>query len=537
MFDPANSTIMRTCKLYTLGTVFEVQIELQKCPRCPPNRRRYIGPDLRAFGIFNYNNSILATHELLDHYTSCYTSSETPFSSWVTQTARIYDNVGTTFMGQDLFRSVWFSFAFIQNYVGDMVCDDCKSCPDTTIFDGITLAFGKKHLQGTLRPPTLSHPESLQRPSIKYFPAQQLLLDKTLRAQIRSALDGPPIANLLAAARSSISSPPTTPHSQEHSLLERGGADSPLPALPFPFRSPGPSIPTTPKRSATAHQGDASPSTPVFSPSKAILKQVNLVEQHLELLKLASARLRTECPAAAKMFDYYLGPSAYAKRRRCPGLWRSFFKQIAAEESVVQMVNWSAWQDLVWVLENGLAPQHRSRLLSIPVLFKVFDDPSCSKSDLREIMGWIENRTRAVFRGLMVDPRALPAASAVSLTDSNDWRKVSFVYHLVFLVLCNVISDRKLLQSPGTTTSTRVPKNPRRRPKGSSCSERRTEGRGMSKVLRAICPAGTHRWYHGVLVHPQHLLWIPLHTVQRRSGRCLLGTRDSLASSSQARHL
>lgn len=410
---------MRQCKLYALATVFNVEIELQKCPRCPANRRRYIGPDLRSFGIFNYNNSILVTHELLDYYTSCYTTSETPFSAWVIQTTRVYANVNTVFMGQDLFRAVWFSYAYIQNFVGDMVCDECDTYPDTAIFDGITLAFGKKHLRDSLRPPTITHPDSLCRPAVKYFPTQQLIPDKALRLQVRSALDGPPIANLLAAAA------PSTPSTPSGSRLD----DDPSPLTPtFPFRTTQMSAPSTPKRpsnsAASLSTIASSPATPVISPSKAILKQVSMIEQHIKGLQLASAGLRRNCPPVAKLFDYYLGPSAYARRRRCPGLWRSFFKQIAAEESVVQMVNWTAWRELVWLLENGLAAEHQSRLLSVPILFRIFGDSTCSKEDLREIIKWIEGRTRAVFKGLVVDPQVLPEASPASLADAGDWRKV-----------------------------------------------------------------------------------------------------------------
>lgn len=379
-------------------------------------------------GIFNYNNSVLVTHELLDHYTSCFTSSETPFSAWVIQTARVYENVSATFMGQDLFRAIWFSYAYIQNFVDDMVCDDCDTYPETTIFDGITLAFGKKHLQDTLRPPTISHPESLRRPNVKYFPAQQLILDKTLRSQVRSALDGPSVANLLAAV-----APESTPASPSVSVTPSTSNSLPactthtdphsLPPI-FPLPAPDISAPSTPtRRTAERFTSAPSPITPL-SPTKAMLKQVSLVEQHINTLRSAQRSLQSECPAVARLFEFYLGPVAYSRRRRCPLVWRSFFKQIAAEESIVQMVNWTAWKNLVWLLENNMPADHRSRLLAVPALFKLFGDPTCSKQDFRDIVTWIERRTRAVFQGLMIDPQVLPEASPASLTDVEDWRKV-----------------------------------------------------------------------------------------------------------------
>jgi hypothetical protein len=43
---------------------------------------------LGTWGVFNFNNRILFTHDLLDEYTSAYTSSETPFVGWVATVSR-----------------------------------------------------------------------------------------------------------------------------------------------------------------------------------------------------------------------------------------------------------------------------------------------------------------------------------------------------------------------------------------------------------------------------------------------------------------
>lgn len=323
---------------------------MQRCPTCPRSRRRYIGPDLRSSGIFNYNNSILVTHELLDEYTSAYTSSETPFVSWVTQMARRYDFDDMKFMGQDLFRSIWFAYASLQHFVDDMTCNSCGTAPETTIWDGITLAFGKKHLQSSLRPPTTIHAESPVRSNVTYRPNQQLLTNPVVRKYIREALRGPSVANLMDTAErfGDIATvlPPAadaelhilpSPSIPQSSGASNGTATStelgfPSPRLtvqdalfPTPF-----SLPSTPKRPTGIFQPppNSSPYTPVVSPSKALLRQVSLVEKHIKNLKACTEALKEECTPLGELFEKYLGPEAYAKRQSCPSVWRSFFKQV-----------------------------------------------------------------------------------------------------------------------------------------------------------------------------------------------------------------
>ncbi|KAH6867910.1 hypothetical protein BKA70DRAFT_1379820 [Coprinopsis sp. MPI-PUGE-AT-0042] len=174
-WEPQRPVLYRTCQIYTL---------FQRCPTCPPSRQKYIGPDLRELGLFNYNNSTLVSHQLLDEYTSEYT-----FMGW--QCCRRYQLVGQTFMGEDLFRTVWFAYVSLQALEDDMYCSRCGTHPETIICDGVTLAFGRKHLRSTLHPPTVVSPSSITRSNIRYYPKQQLIVDCTLRKEIRMVLNGP----------------------------------------------------------------------------------------------------------------------------------------------------------------------------------------------------------------------------------------------------------------------------------------------------------------------------------------------------------
>ncbi|KAG5642337.1 hypothetical protein DXG03_002985 [Asterophora parasitica] len=163
---------------------------MPSCPISPACSRRYIGPDPRELGIFNLNNRILFTHELLDDYTSVYTSSETPFTAWVTVTSRRYgSHPSIPFVSEGTFRTAWFAYVNIQDFAKDMSCPKCGPCPEDVIWDGISLGFSKKHILATLRPPTVSDPEAPVRPN-GYVWKQQVFPDATLRRLLWHVIKG-----------------------------------------------------------------------------------------------------------------------------------------------------------------------------------------------------------------------------------------------------------------------------------------------------------------------------------------------------------
>ncbi|KAK7043039.1 hypothetical protein VNI00_008777 [Paramarasmius palmivorus] len=152
--DPLRPKIVRPCKVYTYTTCLERSIEVQQCPECPPRRHCFIGPDPRHLGLFNYNNSVLFSHELLDEYTNRSGTSETPFAAFTQCSARVFNGRGSKFIGEDLFREAWFAYAALMLLTDDMMCPKCGREPENVIFDGVTLSFHKKHVTGTLHPPT-----------------------------------------------------------------------------------------------------------------------------------------------------------------------------------------------------------------------------------------------------------------------------------------------------------------------------------------------------------------------------------------------
>ena len=67
--------------VYGSTTAMELAIQTVYCPACSNTHGR-IGPDLGNYGILNWNNKMGFTHQLLNHYTSLLTHSETPFNAY-----------------------------------------------------------------------------------------------------------------------------------------------------------------------------------------------------------------------------------------------------------------------------------------------------------------------------------------------------------------------------------------------------------------------------------------------------------------------
>lgn len=78
---PKKNAPVRVIKsvLYTTSRAYDVTVAVQACSTCDTRRRQDAGPDLREFGIFNFNNARLYSHELLDQFTNAMTATETPF--------------------------------------------------------------------------------------------------------------------------------------------------------------------------------------------------------------------------------------------------------------------------------------------------------------------------------------------------------------------------------------------------------------------------------------------------------------------------
>jgi hypothetical protein len=94
-------------------------------------------------GIFNWNNLYGFTHELLNEYTSLFTSTVVPFSAFVTSRRRAYINLVSPlpFCGTETFTRVWFAFTELQALDSGMQCVSCGKHTDIVIADGVSIAY------------------------------------------------------------------------------------------------------------------------------------------------------------------------------------------------------------------------------------------------------------------------------------------------------------------------------------------------------------------------------------------------------------
>ncbi|KAG6809113.1 hypothetical protein H0H92_001569 [Tricholoma furcatifolium] len=162
-----NPVVTNTCRVYGILGCYDTNIELQRCTQCTGGRQHFIGPDSRELGLFNYNNRVLFSHDLLDDYTMAYTSSETPFTTWVGVSARRYKvhRSRYPFVSETVFRAAWFGYAQHLSLDGDFQCSRCGSVPQEPIFDGVVVVFNKSRILDSLRPPTTLHSDSVMRSS------------------------------------------------------------------------------------------------------------------------------------------------------------------------------------------------------------------------------------------------------------------------------------------------------------------------------------------------------------------------------------
>ncbi|KAG5649700.1 hypothetical protein H0H81_002434, partial [Sphagnurus paluster] len=150
-------------------------------------RRRFVGPEPRDIGIFNLDNRHLFTHELMDDYTSVYTSSETPFVAYATVMRRRYEadtESNIPFVSEDAFRSAWFAYVDLQDFSGDMQCPRCGPRPEAVIWDGVSAGFNQKQCLPSIRPPIISDDDAPVRPN-GYIGKQQVIPDANLRRDLR----------------------------------------------------------------------------------------------------------------------------------------------------------------------------------------------------------------------------------------------------------------------------------------------------------------------------------------------------------------
>jgi hypothetical protein len=177
--------------IYTSFMILNADIQTSYCISCSNTKGR-IGPDLGVHGLFNWNNKIAFSHELMNSYTSQFTTSETPLYGFYQTVVHTYKNEGYAtgaFCSERTFNSAWFAFASLQHIASNMQCSQCGPNPEVVIADGVSVSF-PKHRVETLQPPTMSDKTgALVRLPRKAIKATCFVGPYKLRTAIRKALD------------------------------------------------------------------------------------------------------------------------------------------------------------------------------------------------------------------------------------------------------------------------------------------------------------------------------------------------------------
>jgi hypothetical protein len=187
-----------------------------------------------------------------------------------------------------MFRAVWFSYARLQQLNGDMECPECGPTPETVIWDGVTLAFSRKHLLSSLRPPTTLDTNSVTRDTCRYQGQQQLLSDTNLRKLVRKIITASPLPNV------------TQGEEVEEEGEEVSGRKQ--------------------KDTSSGHKGGSKGNDGSQAAAAAIV--------HIGEIERACEQLREVNEGLAILFIEHYGFQAYSKRRKAPSVFWELFVQV-----------------------------------------------------------------------------------------------------------------------------------------------------------------------------------------------------------------
>ncbi|KAF8869960.1 hypothetical protein BD779DRAFT_1409557, partial [Infundibulicybe gibba] len=354
LYCPNTPIRQQPCTIYGITGSLSTTVEVQACGLCA---RRFVGPDCRELGLFNFNNRIIFTHDVLNDYTSAYTTSETPFAAWVTIMSRRYlvHESPTPFVSEQMFRTVWFAFVKLQRFENDMTCPECGPCPETTIWDGVTLAFNRKHLLSSLQPPTTLHEKAISREKTCYVTGQQLIPDSKLRKTVR---------RIIVGKRLALSAEESDDEDDEGEEEEEEGRN----------------------RGKVAHKT-----------TQEVMKRVELIPYACEQLTQVNRGL-------GDVFTTHFGVGSLLNNIVPNDVYRRLLLQIVAEESVLQMAIRSAL-DLLNIFTQNPNTTNASALVNIPALhdvlkyeFRLYKRASTSIID---ICKWVVQRGRTVLAKLL----------------------------------------------------------------------------------------------------------------------------------------
>ncbi|KAG6810513.1 hypothetical protein H0H92_011540 [Tricholoma furcatifolium] len=390
-----NPVVVNACRVYGLLRCYDAEIELQRCTQCAGGRQRFVGPDCRERGLFNYNNRIVFSHDLLDDYTMAYTSSETPFAAWVSVAVRRYKVHGSLypFVNETIFRAAWFGYARHLALDGDFQCSRCGPVPQEPIFDGVVVAFSKSRILHSLCPPTTPHIDSSIRSS--HFVTDKAPIAKAkLRKNLRQVVQDATLINRAPdAVEDERDGESGEGSSSEQSDTESGAGGNQEPA-------------THAQRQINKDQG-----------------------RRLALLPSVQAELCKINDSLGNLFQRLFSES----RAAVPSPYKRLFMQISSRESILQVANERALGALQTFNDNP-SVQHMTLLLEIPCIYNVLMHENMTQghfsADVLGVCRWIHARGQRILHKLKTNTAGIPPTISPGSAIGDEWIKTGSYYSM-----------------------------------------------------------------------------------------------------------
>ncbi|KAJ7178541.1 hypothetical protein C8R43DRAFT_1117917 [Mycena crocata] len=365
--DSTRPTSLLNCVVYTMCRAIHTTIEVQMCYKCSIGRHTYVG-DCRDLGFFNYNNRTLFSHALFNDYIYAFTSSETPFCC-----SQLKPLQATAF----------FLYADLLVLGGeDMNCPDCGSHPKETIWDGVTLAFGRTKLSGSMCPPTTLLDNHPVHDKAHYVYRQTVLVEPDLRKAVRKILTTPPkfVPRARPAAVEGVD--------KEEVSQAVTDADTKLAAQ--------------------------------------VLDRVQITPGVCDQLKALN-------PGLGTLFEKYFGLAAAHVGVSPPAVYVDLYKQITAKESALQMITLPVLKNLN-VFRNDHTPANHILLLALPAVYNILKfhqgDPLALTTHILSILDFLSEHTHDVATRLTNKRTALEIPDPELAARMDPWEESGSYYSM-----------------------------------------------------------------------------------------------------------
>ncbi|KAF7363765.1 hypothetical protein MSAN_01034300 [Mycena sanguinolenta] len=229
----------------------------------------------------------------------------------------------------------------------------------------------------------MSQSGSIERSTTRYVPSQQLIANRQVRRLVRRVITGGPLtmAGISAAVASRGEAGRDSEEDEEDDEEEEENLEN-----------------------ASEMEGDSRRRTRA---EKAAARAQRELLERLQAIPGAVEGLNRVCPSLGALFDSKYGEASVIKGDVAPDVYRRFFFQITAEESVLQMATKPAL-DMLQTFVNQPTYQNATALVEIPAIHELLTHEKHPTNPFPrrtiEVCRWIVDRGRMVLNSLLKGP-------------------------------------------------------------------------------------------------------------------------------------